>query len=195
MYFEGWTGDVYQLNDSAGTNGVVVFLVDGVVGAFYDVHSRHSWEWLLKNQDSFFAGMPSDFRVIARRIVLQYLLQEIDGKPIPLVTAVCWGEQGDLSAAVPWSEFMDNGGHIIRNQLMEPDAALAEWTDGYGLTAEEVAFAKRVFEQKRSAKSWWIELGESDARWLQTRAEKPEGMKQCRRSFAEIGILVPCVGP
>ena len=90
---------------------------------------------------------------------------------------------------------MDNGGHIICNQLMEPDAALAEWTEGYELTPEEVQFARRVFEQKQSAKSSWIDLDESDARWLQEREEKSEGMKQCRRSFAEIGILVPCVGP
>ena len=84
MYFEGWTGDVYRLNDSAGTTGVVVFLVNGVVGAFYDVHSRHSWDCLLQNQDSFFVGMPSDLQVIARRIALQYLLQEVDGKQFPL---------------------------------------------------------------------------------------------------------------
>ncbi|MGL6074538.1 MAG: hypothetical protein ACRC8S_10300 [Fimbriiglobus sp.] len=191
LYFEGWTGDVYQLNDSSGTSGVVVFLVDGAVGCFYDVHSPHSWEWLRENQDSLFVGMPSDLQVIARRIALQYLLQDIDGQAVPVVSAVFWAESGNLSAAVPWSEFLENGGHILRIQLLEPDAALAEWTAGYELTPEEVEFAQRVFEQKQAANSSWIELEESDAEWLQEQAETPEGLTQCRQSFAEIGILVP----
>jgi hypothetical protein len=191
MFFEGWVGDVYQLNDWQGTSGVVVFFTSGAIGAFYDVHSRHQWAWLLQNQESFFRGMPADLRVIADKIALQYLLQEVDGRVVPLVTAVFWSAGERLSAAVPWTEFMENGGHILRTHLMEREAALAEWAEGYEMTAEEVEFAERVFDRKWTAKSSWIDLTESEARWVQEHAEKPEGMMQCRKSFAEIGVFVP----
>lgn len=194
MYFEGWTGDVHQLNDSAGTSGVVVHFTGGAVGTFFDVHSRDQWAWLVQNQESFFREMPADLRAIADKLALQYLLLPVDGKVIPLVTAVFWSTGETLSAAVPWEEFMENGGHILRKHLMEREEALAEWTEGYELTAEEVEFASRVFDRKQAAKSYWIELTEDEAKWLEAHAEKPAGMKQCRKSFAEIGIFVPCVG-
>jgi hypothetical protein len=56
MYFEGWFGDVYHLNNWQGASGVVVFLTSGAVGAFYDVHSGHEWAWLLQNHESFSRG-------------------------------------------------------------------------------------------------------------------------------------------
>src|SRR5262245_2872835 len=137
--------------------------------------------------------MPADLKVIADKIALQYMLQEIEGRAIPLVTAVFWSTGETLSAAVPWAEFMENGGHILRIHLMERSAALAEWTKAYAMTAEEVAFAERVFDRRQAAKSW-IDLTEDEARWLEARAETPAGMKQCRKSFAEIGVFVPCAG-
>jgi hypothetical protein len=194
MFFEGWIGDVHQLNDWEGTSGVVVHFAGGAVGAFYDVHSRHPWAWLVQNQESFFRGMPADLRAVADKLALQYLLRDVEGKVVPLVTAVFWSTGETLSAAVPWAEFMDNGGHILRTHLMDRAAALAEWAEGYGMTPEEVAFAERVFDRKRAAKSSWIDLTEDEARWLEAQAETPAGMKQCRKSFAEIGVFVPCVG-
>jgi hypothetical protein len=194
MFFEGWMGDVHQLNDWEGTSGVVVHFTGGAVGAFYDVHSVHQRAWLLENQQSFFRGMPVDLRAIADKLALQYMLQDVDGKVVPLVTAVFWSTGERLSAAVPWEEFMENGGHILRTHLMDRAASLAEWAMGYGMTAEEVALAERVFDRKQAAKSSWIDLTEDEARWLEEHAEKPEGMKQCRKSFSEIGVFVPCVG-
>jgi hypothetical protein len=194
MFFEGWIGDVYELNNWEGTFGVVVFFFGGAVGAFYDVHNSHKWAWLLHNQESFFRGMPTDLRAIADKIALQYLLREVEGRSIPLVTAVFWAAGETLSAAVPWAEFMDNGGHILRIHLMERKAALVEWTKEYEMTADEVEFAERVFDRKQGAKSSWIDLTESEAEWLQQRAGTSNGMKQCRKSFAEIGVFVPCVG-
>ncbi len=138
--------------------------------------------------------MPADLRPIADKIALQYLLQEVDGKAIPLVTAVFWTTGENLSAAVPWSEFMANGGHLLGIHLMEREAALAEWAEGYGMTPEEVGFAGRVFDRKRAADMDWIDLTETEARWLHAQAETPEGMKHCRKSFSEIGIFVPWVG-
>jgi hypothetical protein len=193
MFFEGWFGDGYHLNNWEGAFGVVIFFTGGAVGAFYDVHSRHNRTWLLQNQESFFQGMPADLRAIADRIALQYLLQKLEDRTIPLVTAVCWSAGETLTAAVPWPEFIENGGHLLRTHLLEREAALAEWTEGYGMTPEEVDFAGRVFDRKRATNTDWIDLTESEVRWLQAQAEKTEGMKHCRKSFAEIGIFVPCV--
>jgi hypothetical protein len=193
MFFEGWFGDLYYLNDWQGTNGAVMFFVGGAVGAFYDVHSRHKWEWLLQNQDSFFRGMPADLRAIADKITVQYLQQEVAGRARPVVTAVFWSAGDVLTAAVPWPEFMENGGHVLRVHLMEPEMALAEWAVGYELSTAEVDFARTVFERKSQAKTSWTDLSEGEARWLAEQAESVEGMRRCRQAFAEIGIYVPCI--
>jgi hypothetical protein len=193
-FFEGWFGNDWQLNNWSGTNGSITFFVEGAVGAFYDVHSRLGPDnWLLQNQESFFQGMPTDYRVIAKKITLQYLLNTVDDKVVPLVTAVFWSEGDELRAAVPWDEMMANGGHIINTHLLEPEAALKEWEEGYGMTPAEVKFARRLFERKTREKASWIDLSESEARWLEEQATKAAGMEQCRESFAEIGIFVPCV--
>jgi hypothetical protein len=194
MFFEGWTGDVYQLNDWSGTRGTVYFLTSGAVGAFFDVHNRHKWAWLLENQDSFFRGMPDDLLVIAEKIVLQYMLQDVENKVIPLVSSVFWTTGDDLLSAVPWQEFVDNGGHILSTHFKERNAALNEWAEGYEMTTKEIEFAERVFDRKLAAGSTWVDLTEDEARWLDAQATKPGGMKQCRKSFSEIGVFVPCVG-
>ncbi|MFO0970334.1 MAG: hypothetical protein U0793_32700 [Gemmataceae bacterium] len=193
MFFEGWAGNVYQLNNWEGASGAVVFLADAAVGAFYDVHSRYPTAWLLGNQGFFLRGMPADLRAIVERMVFSYLRREVDGRVAPVTTAVFWSAGETLAAAVPWEEFMEEGGHILRTHLLDRAAALAEWAEGYGMTADEVAFAEHVFERKQGAKSAWLDLTEDEARWLEARAAKPGGMKQCRKSFAEIGILVPCM--
>jgi hypothetical protein len=193
LYAQGWAGSDYLLNDSSGTCGAVTFFKDGCVGAFYDVHSKHTWDWLTRNQDAFFAGMPPDHRVIADQFPLQYLLQEHDGKIVPLVTAVFWNHAEQLAAAVPWQEMIDNGGHIIRMQLMDTEPALVEWEEDYQMSADQLAFVRRVFRRRTEAKSAWMELSEAEARWLQEQADSLDAMKQCRQSFAEISILVPCI--
>jgi hypothetical protein len=171
----------------------VTFFKDGCVGALYDVHSNHTWGWLTRNQEAFFARMPAEHRVIAEQITLQYLLQEREGTILPLVTAAFWNQGEELMAAVPWQEMIDNGGHILRIQLLDTEPALAEWAEDYQMTVDQLAFVRRVFRRRFEAKAAWMELSEAEARWLQDQAESPDAMKQCRQSFAEISIFVPCV--
>jgi hypothetical protein len=194
LYLQGWSGSDYLLNDCSGTSGAVTFFKDGCVGAFYDVHSKHPTnDWLAHHREEFFAGMPATHRVIAEQFTLQYLLQEHEGSVIPLVTAVFWNQGEDLTAAVPWPEMIRNGGHILENQLMDTEAALAAWEEDYQMTAEQLDFVRRIFRRRTETKIAWMELSEEEAQWLQDQAESPDAMKQCRQSFAEISIFVPCV--
>jgi hypothetical protein len=194
MFFQCYWGNDYQLNDWSGTYGAATFFKDGVVGTFYDVHSRHTWEYLMHNQESFFSGMPTAHRVVAEQFTLQYLLQERDGRILPIVTAVFWNQGAELVAAVHWKEMMDNGGHILRIQFLDTEPALVEWQEGYQMTPAQVDFVRRVFKRRMAAKAAWIELTAAESQWLQEQAESAEAMTKCRQCFAEVGIFVPCLG-
>ena len=187
-----YSGSEYLCNDSSGTYGAATFFKDGVVGTFYDVHSSHKMDYLMINQESFFSGMPSSHRVVAEQFALQYLLQERHGTILPIATAVFWNEGEELVAAVPWEEMMDNGGHILRMQFMDTEPALIEWQEHYQMTPAQLEFARAVFKRRMGTPGGWIELSRDEAGWLQAEAESAEAMLNCRKSFAELCIFVPC---
>lgn len=169
------------------------FTGDGVVGGLFDVHKTYGWNWLLENQEAFYRSMPFGVRFMAEKMILPYLLQNVDGEIRPLVSAVFWNSGDTLTSAVSWTEFMENGGHILECRFMDPESAWPGWCDAYQLTDDEMEFAKGVFVRKKEVQGDWLDLTEIEAEWLQKQVEDDDGMKQCRKSFAELRIFVPCL--
>ncbi len=193
-YSQGWTGDDFQVNNSCGTSGAVTFFKNGVVGCLYDYTCDYEPDWLVENQEHFFQGMPDVHRVISQQFTLRYRLEDHYGETITLVSAVFWNDGEQLVSAVPWQEMMDHGGYILRNHLRDHDEALDEWQDNWGMSDDQRTFIKMVFERLQNKRySWWMDLSQQEARWLSEIAKSEHALAECRKSFSEIGVYVPCV--
>ncbi|HLL02562.1 MAG TPA: hypothetical protein VK539_18415 [Myxococcaceae bacterium] len=190
---QSWDGTNYNVQDSMGSRGTVSFSGNRVVGAFFDAKSPRNPFQSDGAYDVTKASrkMPSEHRRLAEGETFQYLLQEYQGKTVPIVTAAFWNEGPRLTAAEPWRLVYENGAHLLRRQLMEMDMALAEWRQAYGMSAPQFELARKLFEQKILNPGAPIVLSVDESLVVQAGAQGPEGLDTSRESFAEIGITLP----
>jgi hypothetical protein len=196
LSFMGWYGDeqVLYLNDVAGTEGPVAFIQEEAIGAFLSLKCRYEWAWLLKNQEFLFRGMPADLRAAAEKLVrdcLSWPLDRGERDEGGVASAVFWSENGELTTAVPWPEFLEEGGHVLQTHFLEWEAALAEWARDYGLTPAEVGFVRRVYERKQASGSARLDLTEAESAVLREQVTSAVGWQQCLAAFAQLGIWIP----
>ncbi len=185
-----WEGNECWLEDFVDTAGVLRFLSVEVVGVFCDVECPYPRSWLAKNQERLFRGMPTDLRTIAEEFIRAHphMQLPLGGAELSLASAVLWSEGSRLRTAVPWPEFMENGGHILRNHFVRPEEAFGAWAEAYELSTAEAEFARRVFERKQAAGFGPIALTTDEWRWLGEQARKAVRPGPYGNYFAGLGI-------
>jgi len=193
-YLRSWDGVNYNVNDGEGTFGTITFGKTCLVAAFFDVHSKKSpyRSATAYEISSFFEGMLDDHHKLLEGETLQFLLQNYQGKLVPLVTASFWDDGERLTGALPWDELLANGAEIVAVELMEnKDAALSVWEEQYDMSLEQVQLAQALFQRTMTMKQAQTELEDAEFRLLRSMAHSEEAIAACRRSFSTIGIVVP----
>jgi hypothetical protein len=200
---QSWSENNYVVQGWDGRYGAVTFTgPQGVffhpdrsflVGAFYSVESR----WVpnagegQRDREPFFRGCPAPQREMAEKGALQFLLFELHPGG-PCVTTAFWNEGAVLTAADPWPIVLENGADLIRIQLIEDvEEALTEWQEDFGLSRKQIDLARAIYQRKLKASNEEITLTESECTFLASLSEEPDAMPACRRSFADIRIIVP----
>jgi len=184
---QAWDGPHYLLNDVSGTIATITFGESGVIGVFFDAKSARnpiasSGPY---STDRYLEGMPDDLMLLAKKHTLQFMLQEYQGKEVPVVTAALWSKEGELVAVEPWEDVLENGGHIIRLQLKDDETALGEWQDNYALSGEQVGLLRSLFQRKLDSGDARLRLADAEKRLL-----AGAGAEQSKDIFASIGIDV-----
>ena len=190
---QSWDGPNYNVQDSMGSRGTITFSGDHLVGVFFDEHSsrnpfRPGSDYI---PERLFTGMPDNLRSLADDEALQYVLQEYQGAIVPVFTAVFWDDGERLAAAELWQRVFAHGAHLVRLQLMNAEAALAEWQKAYEMSSSQVTLARCLFDRKMAAPNIPIELKGWEPDAVVAEAKSAEGLKESRTSFAEIGIVLP----
>jgi hypothetical protein len=192
-YEQSWDGDNYNVQDSAGSRGAVAFSQDKCVGAFfYEPSHRNPFRFQTQyDVTRFFSAMPEEFERLAYDEALQYLLQELNGSSVPVITSAFWtdGESRFILAGEPWTDVFDNGALIMRNQLLEPEFGLANWREEFQLTSSEESLVLSLFHRKSANPTQEIQLDVNESRLLESLADSPEGIEACRESLSEIRII------
>lgn len=188
-----WDGEVYNLQDSMGSRGTVAFSEKGLVGVFFDKDSpRNPFLPGVENDfQAYFEGVPDELYSLAFDDALQYILDEYEGRDLPVITAAFWSAGERLAAVEPWPEVYKNGAHMVRIQLMETDEALAEWQREWEMPPHLVALAKSIYERKMKSAGETLTLPPEDLDLIAEGAEGDEGMEASRESFSEIDIVLP----
>lgn len=193
-----WICNQYVLNGADGREGVITFAGGHwypeapLVGVFHDVHSnRFSPEEEL-DLEGIFRGCPAYQRSLAEQGALTYLQIEFQGRVLHRVTTAFWDEGEHLVAAEPWEEVLANGASLINDELISSrDAAFDRFQTSYGMSPEQVRFARSLFERKIARPPALIVLTASEASWLASMSDEPKAMETCCQLFKELGIVVP----
>lgn len=182
-----WDGMNYSTQDSSGTRGTITFSDKYYVGAFRNDNSER-----LNNKNGvlkyiqYFNGVSQDIIKLSEEEALQYLLEDINGKTIPVITTVFWGNENDGFSNDKINDFKENGGFLLEVQMMEIDKAINEWKEYYEMTQKRVDLLISIYKRKENFPNEIITLSEKEIYKIGT--EDKEGLYESKVSFEEIGI-------
>jgi len=188
---QSWDGINYNIQDTQGALGTITFAKAGVVGAFFDLHSPRNplTAEVSYDLDALLAEMPAGLRKLAEDEALQYLIQDLNGAEMPVITAIFWEEDGRLVSMEPWTDVLLNGAHLIETQLLPEAGAIDVWRSHYGFSQSQVALLQSLFTRKLAASELPLVLTIAEKAELLRKGS--EGLDQTRELLAGVGIELP----
>jgi hypothetical protein len=192
---QSWDGHTYSVHDSMGSRGTVCFVLNDqgdpvrCAGAVFNPKSDRGRlaEAPTSNPFRFFVNAGSDQRSLAQQ-AFQYLLEVINGRPIPCITGGFWSDGDCLLSQDPWPIFLLYGGHLFERQFFGVQKAVDTWSQNYALTPREIEVIMSLYEQKKRKPKGWLELTRDQHAVIE---KNQVGIDQCWESFAELQIKFP----
>ena len=179
-----WDNVNYSVQDSNGIRGTVTFVENKLVAAFRN-DKRISSDIEALN---YFQGAPKDIIKIAKEETLQYLLEEVNGTVVPLITTAIWGDETTLLSIDTLEELYKNGGELLKRQLMDTHSAIQSWREYYEMNEEQVNLLENLYERKILNPEKIIYLTESEIRMIGIDDE--DGLFESKESFNELNIVL-----
>jgi len=145
-YEHSWDGSNYSTQDSAGTRGTITFHKEHCVGAFRDDHSP-SLRGKTVDATNYLCGADSKILTLAQDETFQYLLEDVDGKAVPVITAAIWGDADTLYALENEQILFENGLLLLEIQLMASNEAIKALTEHYDMDIHQVELLISLHER------------------------------------------------
>ena len=184
-----WDGINYNVQDSEGVRGTITFGLEYCVGAFCNYNSDRIK--MLKNTsmvEDYFRSVPKEIINIAENEALQYLLEEVDGENIPIITTMFWGGREKFFGIDSLEDMYYNGVFLLKRQLLEFENAIESWIEYYDMSSQQSELLKAIFNRKIYTKSQNIILSKEDIQKIGT--IDANGLMESKQSFKEIGIIL-----
>ena len=178
-YEHSWDGINYCTNDSQGCRATITFHNKYIIAVFQAV-DKVDW-----NADAlaFFDGAPKEIIEIAEKEALQYVLDDVEGIVKPIVTAAFWGTWDKLNSVQSFDSIVENGGHIIRSQLLPCNDAMDEWRDYYDLDSKQISLIQKLFNAKIGSNDDLFVLHDDEIKLLYG------DLDECLVSLGELNIF------
>ena len=181
-YEHSWDGDHYSTNDGQGCRGTVTFGPDFFVAGF---RNEEFFEETVEANDLLIEA-PEKLQNIAVDDTFQYLLDDIEGVILPVVTTVLWGDDRQSFSSHQYEEMMDRGSSLLEIQASGYEGGLAYWEEYYELTERQLVLLETLYHLKIENPSQVITLSHEDIQVLDT--SDMEGIEESTTSFDEIDI-------
>lgn len=182
-----WDGINYNVQDSSGARGTITFQTNYYIGAFRDDRSeRLALGPTFRNAIDYFNGASQQMIELAKQETLQYLLDEVDDKIMPLITTAFWGTENDTFSNDTFEEMFCNGGFLIQRQTMESESSIEEWKKYYDMSKQQCDLLRSIYKQKVDQPNHILILSKNKIAMIGTDDE--EGLNESKISFSEIGI-------
>lgn len=180
-YEHSWDGYNYSMNNSCGCRATITFHPRYIVAVFQD----HSRDIPSPNAYNCLQSMPEDILGLAQAETLQYVLEDVDGEIKPVITTAFWGTWEELSSCQNWSDIWENGGYILKNQLLPRRQSLTRWDEYYGLTDGQMYLALSLLDRKLANAKTPVFLSPQEAGNLYG------DITECAVSLRELNIFLP----
>lgn len=129
---------------------------------------------------------PEKVQKIAVDDTFQYLLDDIEGVILPVVTTVLWGDDRQSFSSHQYEEMMDRGSSLLEIQASGYEAGLAYWEEYYELTERQLVLLETLYHLKIENPSQAIILSHENIQALDSNDK--EGIEESITSFYEIDI-------
>lgn len=179
-----WDGINYNIQDSKGARGTITFNSEYCVGAFRNDNSDRI---KAKQAKEYFLGAPKEVVNLAADEALQYLLENVEGKVVPIITTAFWGIGENIFSIDSVEEMYRNGVFLLERQLMDCDSSIESWAEYYDMSSRQCNLLKTIFKKKINQKVGDIILSKDDIQQIGT--SDTNGLEESRISFKEIGIV------
>jgi hypothetical protein len=183
----GWTE--YSTNNGSGTRGTITFEEEGLVAAFRD--ERCDRLFLVSADPSaceLFAGAPMATTRLAGAEALQYLLDDVSGVAVPVISAAFWSEGDQISASLPWDRVVANGAQVLERQFLPEIKQWTAWQEYYDLVPQEIDLAQRLFAQRTGTHGEALVISEADMGLLRQLSISNSGLVEALTSAREMGF-------
>ena len=180
---QSWDGISYSVQNSGGQRGTITFYQNIYVASF-----RNDLSERIRNNKApmlYFSGASEIVRSTAENETLQYLLEEINGEIVPVITTAFWGDE-KMYSNDNFIDIMQNGGELLYKQIFSKENIFDIWIEEYDMTWNEKKLFERIVEEKIKSKNAIIHLKETEYNIL---AYTEEGLQESKNSFSEIGII------
>ncbi len=174
-----WDGINYCTNDTQGCKATITFHNKYIIAVFQAIDKVDKNIGAL----DFFDGAPKEIMELAENEALQYVLENVDGNAKPVITAAFWGTWDKLNSVQSFDSIVENGGHIIRSQLLPYHDAMDKWRDYYDLDSKQISLIQKLFHAKIGSTDKSLILHEDDIRFLYG------DLDECLISLGELNIF------
>jgi hypothetical protein len=195
---QSWDGSVFNIQDSEGSRGTIAFgtFRDQFVAVFFLEDSnrnplRADSHTPVDTSARLF-GIPVQLKALSD-LALEYVLQDIDGTSVPVITAAFWSNPDGsmITANEPWPEVFEHGAILIRKQLLPLSEGMSQWANEFELSSSEIVLVENLFERRVSSTIDAIRLNKDEVQQLREIAEDETGFQASIESLAEIGFTLP----
>lgn len=137
--------------------------------------------------EDYFQGAPKEIIDLAKNEALQYLLEEVEGEVVPLITTAIWEEDGVFKSLDTQSSFMEHGGEIIETHLLDINEAKEIWQEEYEMEEEHCELVLSLFKRKIANPSEKIILTADEIKIIGVDDEF--GIQESKMCCEQIGIF------
>ncbi|AEV67536.1 hypothetical protein [Acetivibrio clariflavus] len=185
-----WDGMNYSVQDSSGTRGTITFHPQYCIGAFRNEHSSRILGDAT-NYIKYFQSASDEIVKLAEAETLQYLLDKVDEKILPVITTAFWGYENKLFTIDSFEDMWQNGGFLLERQISDFNSAVNGWIEYYDMSDVQVSLLKSIYVRKIANPKDKIILSKDEIDMIESR--EPEGLKESKISFEEINITFEVV--
>ncbi len=180
-----WDGINYSIQDGEGTRGTITFDIEYCIGVFRNENSDRMK--IIHNAKEYFVGATEEIVNLAENEALQYILEKVGDKLIPIITTSFWGDREKIFTVDSTEEIYNNGAFLLERQLLDLDTSIESWVEYYDMSEQQCDLLRSIFNRKINRKSEDVVLSRYDIQ--QIGSDNIEGLEQSKISFEEIGIL------
>lgn len=195
---QSWDGHIYSVQDSGGSRGTIAFgeHMSSFVAVFYLATSERNplnrGACDFSEATVFVRDVPDQLDGLSQE-ALQYVMQDVGGKAIPVITTAFWSDpDGSRVAAIDtWPVVVKHGAALVKNQVLPADVAIKRWADNFEFTADQIALANALFQRRLGTVAGAVRLTSAEAQQVRSIAAGDAGLQVCRESLAEVAIILP----